>query len=48
MEARDRTNPDGILFNTRIASPYMKQVGVPECAIHAMTVDDQQRFFGGT
>ena len=37
IEARDKANPDGILFNTRKAIPYLKQIGVPDSAIHMIT-----------
>lgn len=43
-----KMNPDGMLFNTRKVIPYMKQIGVTEQAIRAITVENPRRFFGGT
>lgn len=46
MEAREKTNPDGCLFNTRKTIPYLKQIGVTEQQIRTITVDNPRRFFG--
>ncbi|HEU5408485.1 MAG TPA: twin-arginine translocation signal domain-containing protein [Nitrospira sp.] len=43
---REEFNPDGFLFNTRKTIPYLKQLGVSEREIHAITVDNPRRFFG--
>ncbi|HEY6925125.1 MAG TPA: hypothetical protein VI653_16740, partial [Steroidobacteraceae bacterium] len=43
---RDAINPDGLLFNTRKTLPYLRQLGVSEQAINAITVDNPKRFFG--
>ncbi len=42
---REQMNPDAFLFNTRHAIPYLKQLGVTEQQIHAITVDNPKRFF---
>jgi phosphotriesterase-related protein len=42
---REEINPDGFLFNTRKTIPYLKQIGVSEHEIHAVTVDNPRRFF---
>jgi phosphotriesterase-related protein len=42
---RDKINPDGLLFNTRKTIPYLKQLGVSQREIHAITVDNPRRFF---
>lgn len=47
MEAKDKSNPDGILFNTRKTIPYLKQIGVTDQAIRTITVENPKRFFGG-
>ena len=44
-EFREKLNPDGMLFNTRKLIPYLRQIGVPEAAIQAITVDNPARFF---
>jgi phosphotriesterase-related protein len=44
---REKTNPDGMFFNTRRLIPYLKQIGMSARHIHAMTVDNPRRFFGG-
>jgi phosphotriesterase-related protein len=43
---REQINPDAFLFNTRRTIPYLKQLGVSEEQIHAITVDNPKRFFG--
>lgn len=43
---RDEINPDGLLFNTRKTIAYLTQLGVSQRAIHAITVDNPERFFG--
>ena len=42
---REKNNPDGMRFNARRLIPWLKQAGVPELAIHAMTVENPRRFF---
>ncbi len=42
---RDNINPDGLLFNTRRTIPYLKQLGISEQEIRAITVDNPRRFF---
>ena len=43
---RETFNPDGFLFNTRKTIPYLKQLGVSQRQIQAITVDNPKRFFG--
>jgi len=43
---REKMNPDGFLFNTRKTIPYLKQLGVSQREIQAITVDNPKRFFG--
>jgi phosphotriesterase-related protein len=43
---REQINPDGLLFNTRKTIPYLTQLGVSQRAIHAITVENPERFFG--
>ena len=43
---REEISPDGFLFNTRKTIPYLKQLGVSQREIHAITVDNPRRFFG--
>ncbi len=42
---RDKVNPDGLLYTTRKTIPYLKQIGVSQQAIHAITVENSKRFF---
>ena len=42
---RDKINPDGLLYTTRKTIPYLKQIGVSQQAIHAITVENPKRFF---
>jgi phosphotriesterase-related protein len=42
---RKRLNPDGLLFTTRKTIPYLKQIGVSQQEIHAITVENPKRFF---
>jgi phosphotriesterase-related protein len=42
---REQMNPDAFLFNTRHTIPYLKQLGVTQQQIHAITVDNPKRFF---
>jgi phosphotriesterase-related protein len=44
---REKTNPDGMFFNTRRLIPHLKQIGMSARQIHAMTVDNPRRLFGG-
>ena len=47
MEAKEKLNPDGILFTCRKVIPYLKHIGVTEEQIQTLTVDNPRRFFGG-
>ena len=47
METMDKLNPDGMLFVTRKTIPYLKQLGITDRQIRAITVDNPRRFFGG-
>lgn len=42
---REQMNPDAFLFNTRRTIPYLKQLGVSQQQIHAITVENPKRFF---
>lgn len=46
LDAWDRANPDGILFNTRKTIPYLEQVGLSDSSIDAITVENLRPFFG--
>jgi phosphotriesterase-related protein len=43
---REQVNPDGMLFTIRKTIPYLKQIGVTDQSIRAMTVENPRRFFG--
>ena len=43
---REKTNPDGLFFNTRTLIPHLKQIGVSPGQIRIMTVENPRRFFG--
>jgi phosphotriesterase-related protein len=47
MEAKEKLNPDGMLFTSRKVIPYLKHIGVAEQQVQTMTVDNPRRFFGG-
>jgi phosphotriesterase-related protein len=47
MEALEKMNPDGMLFNTRKTIPYLKQIGVTDQQIRTITVENPRRFFAG-
>jgi len=47
MEAMEKMNPDGMLFNTRKTIPYLRQLGVTDQQIRLITVENPRRFFGG-
>jgi phosphotriesterase-related protein len=47
MDAKEKMNPDGMLFTTRKTVPYLKQLGVSDQAVHLMTVENPRRFFCG-
>jgi phosphotriesterase-related protein len=47
MEAMEKMNPDGMLFNTRKTIPYLKQIGVTDQQIRTITVENPRHFFGG-
>jgi phosphotriesterase-related protein len=47
MEAKEKMNPDGMLFNIRKAIPYLKQIGVTDQEIRTITVENPRHFFGG-
>ena len=46
MEALEKVNPDGMLFNTHKTIPYLKQLGVTDAQIRTITVDNPRHFFG--
>jgi phosphotriesterase-related protein len=43
---RDKVNPDGLLYTIRKTIPYLKQLGVSQRDIRAITVENPKRFFG--
>ncbi len=47
-DALNKLNPDGMLFLTRKVIPRLKQLGVSDQTINAMTVENPKRFFGDT
>jgi phosphotriesterase-related protein len=47
LQAMDKMNPDGMLFNIRKTIPYLKEIGVTDQAIRTITVENPKRFFGG-
>ncbi len=47
MEAMEKMNPDGMLFNSRKTIPYLKQIGVTDQQIRTITVENPRHFFGG-
>ena len=47
MDALEKINPDGMLFNTRKTIPYLKQLGVTDQQIRTITVENPRRFLGG-
>jgi phosphotriesterase-related protein len=42
---RDKVNPDGLLYTTRKTIPFLKQIGVSQQVIQAITVENPKRFF---
>jgi phosphotriesterase-related protein len=48
MNAMEQLNPDGMLFTTRKAIPYLKELGVSDQAIRTMTVENPRRFLAGS
>ena len=42
---RDKVNPDGLLYTTRKTIPYLKQIGVSQRDIRAITVENPKSFF---
>lgn len=42
---RDKINPDGLLYTTRKTIPSLKQMGVPQRSIDAITLENPKRFF---
>jgi len=42
---REKVNPDGMLFTIRKTIPYLRQIGVSQQQIHAITVENPKRFF---
>src|SRR5688572_22624139 len=42
---REKVNPDGLLYTTRRTIPYLKQIGVSQRDIRAITVENPKRFF---
>lgn len=47
MQAKEKLNPDGVLFTNRKVIPYLKNIGVTEQQIQTMTVANPRRFFSG-
>ena len=47
METLEKTNPQGMLFSTRTVIPHLKQLGVSDQVIRAISVDNPRRFFAG-
>jgi phosphotriesterase-related protein len=47
MEAKEKMNPDGMLFTTRKVIPYLGKIGVTDQQIRTMTVENPRRFLGG-
>ena len=47
-EQQRASNPDGICFVSRRVLPRLRELGVSEAAIRAMTVEAPRRFFGGS
>jgi predicted metal-dependent phosphotriesterase family hydrolase len=45
MEAKDKENPDGLLFNTRKTIPYLEQIGVTDQQVRTITVENPRNFF---
>ena len=45
---RERVNPEGMLFTIRKTIPYLKQLGMSEQHIHAITIENPKRFFSRT
>jgi phosphotriesterase-related protein len=45
MAAKEKANPDGMLFNHRKTIPYLKQIGVTDEQIRMITVDNPRLFF---
>ncbi len=41
---REKTNPDGLFFNTRVLLDHLKGIGVSERQIQTITVDNPARF----
>jgi phosphotriesterase-related protein len=42
---REKVNPDGLLFTVRKTIPYLKQLGVSQRQIHAITIENPERLF---
>jgi phosphotriesterase-related protein len=47
VEMRKAYNPDGYCFVVRKVLPRLRELGVSEEDIHAVTVDAPRRLFGG-
>jgi phosphotriesterase-related protein len=48
MEAAEKRNPDGLLFNNHKTIPYLKTLGVTHAQIRRITVENPRQFFGGS
>jgi len=44
MDASEKNNPDGLLFNTRKTIPYLKELGVTDQQIRTITRDNPRQF----
>jgi phosphotriesterase-related protein len=44
--AREKTNPDGMFFNTRVLLDHLKSIGVTERQIRTITIENPARFLG--
>jgi phosphotriesterase-related protein len=45
MAAKQKANPDGMLFNRRKTIPYLKQLGIADQEIRTITVENPKHFF---
>ncbi|GFE83413.1 phosphotriesterase [Steroidobacter agaridevorans] len=46
--AREKINPEGMLFTVHRTIPYLKQIGVTQRDLHTITIVNPARFFGRT
>jgi phosphotriesterase-related protein len=42
---REKINPDGLLYTTRKTIPYLRQIGVSQQVIRAITLENPRRFY---